>query len=124
MLKHLIIHSNQLTQLPAKIHRLKHLKFSLSRKQLDSLGEQIPHLKDLSKIELSGNALRYIPVELKNCIWITKADLSNNKLSHFPNVLCALFDLKPLNLTGNCISEIIPGISDIKELEQLELKKK
>uniref|UniRef100_A0A8B9NFR9 Leucine-rich repeat-containing protein 57 n=1 Tax=Accipiter nisus TaxID=211598 RepID=A0A8B9NFR9_9AVES len=123
MLKHLIIHSNQLTQLPAKIHRLKHLKeFSVSGKQLDSLGEQISHLKDLSKIELSGNALRYIPVEFKNCIRKTKADLSN-KLSQFPNALCALFDLKPLNLSGNSISEIIPGISDIKDLERLKLKK-
>uniref|UniRef100_A0A8D0FNK8 Leucine-rich repeat and death domain-containing protein 1 n=1 Tax=Strix occidentalis caurina TaxID=311401 RepID=A0A8D0FNK8_STROC len=64
-------------------------------------------------IQLPANIhrLNYIPAELQNLC------------SQFPNALCALFDLKPLNLSGNSISEIIPGISDIKDLGHLELNK-
>uniref|UniRef100_A0A8C0FMJ3 Uncharacterized protein n=1 Tax=Bubo bubo TaxID=30461 RepID=A0A8C0FMJ3_BUBBB len=92
----------------------------------------LPHLVELKhmlefdsglpKDIKDNNNLIFLPVQI---FWLTKFWFLNlaKIYSKFPNALCALFDLKPLNLSANSISEIIPGISDIKDLGHLEIKK-
>ncbi|KAM9233001.1 LOW QUALITY PROTEIN: uncharacterized protein RG961_004377 [Leptosomus discolor] len=98
----------------------------------ESLPRDIPEFKKLQEFSISNNKLIFLPMQLFHLtkLKVLRADdnkleflSNNNKLSQFPNALCALFDLKPLNLSDKSISEIIPGISDIKDLEHLELNK-
>mmetsp|Transcript_25179 Transcript_25179/g.35480 ORF Transcript_25179/g.35480 Transcript_25179/m.35480 type:complete len:301 (-) Transcript_25179:46-948(-) len=92
--------SNIVPELPPSLKQLK-----LDRNHLSSIPRQVVSVKlrKLEKIDLSGNNLAAIPVEISNLIALTELNLDNNAIVSLPDSIGALKKLKVLSLKNNNI---------------------
>ncbi|KAL8739370.1 MAG: hypothetical protein Q9190_007832 [Brigantiaea leucoxantha] len=131
-LESLDLHGNRLTSLPLGVQHLSHLtilnlsKNSLSEPALlieiasqmsllrelyvagNNLAGPLPPfdgLQNLEVLDVHSNAITSLPDEISTCPKLRCLDASNNKMKSLPTLLM-LPQLKTLNLSSNCISEI------------------
>ncbi|XP_026754962.2 leucine-rich repeat-containing protein 47-like [Galleria mellonella] len=106
-LQSLLLFGNKLEVFNENITSLTKLKvLDLSRNQIKSVPDSLNNMKELTSINFSFNAIENIPKigDLPNLISV---DVSNNKLSAFPDVENAnLPHLADLNLKGNAIEDL------------------
>ena len=94
---------NKITELPA-VNSLTNLHvFNVSNNQLSSLPEGIfdAELVHLSQILASDNEITELSGDVENLSHLVTLDLSNNKLTELPAVLCVCPKLKEINFKGN-----------------------
>lgn len=73
---------HQLRSIPPELEGLQHLQeLDLSDNQLESLAG-MPHLRNLTALDLSWNRLRRVPVELMTQDGLRRLDLSNNQFEN------------------------------------------
>jgi len=89
-----------LPELPPSLKQLK-----LDRNHLSSIPRQLVSVKlrKLEKMDLSGNNLAAIPVEISNLIALTELNLDNNSVVSLPDSIGSLTKLKVLSLKNNHI---------------------
>ena len=120
----LVLHSNQLTSLPNEISLLSKLKFlDVSRNQLTALPESVSQLTTLQSLNAELNQLTSVP-DFSNLKSLLMIKLSGNKLTEFPNSLCAdgsLQHLSEIHANNNQITDIPSTISKLQALKLLDL---
>ena len=75
----------------------------------------------LQLLELSGNQLEAVPMNLRYLTHLKEIDLSGNRFSEFPPVLLVLPVLQSLNLENNTIDKVPDNIDDMKALNKIDL---
>lgn len=80
-------------------------------------------LKHISSINLRGNKLTELPVEVAYLDKLTELDLSGNGLREFPDQIGGLVQLETLILIDNNIKKIPPTIGGLQQLRSLFLGK-
>ncbi|XP_053617390.1 leucine-rich repeat-containing protein 47-like [Plodia interpunctella] len=119
-LQSLLLFGNKIEVFNENITYLSKLKvLDLSRNQLKSIPESINNMKDLSSINFSSNLIDSFPKlgDLPNLISV---DVSNNKLTRFPDVdeanLPHLTDFKvkgnAIESLPNCVSRSLPSLKN------------
>lgn len=82
-----------------------------SRPIFDSLLPQVGECSDLAILDLRGNALTSLPLELARCSSLEFLHIGNNKVAEFGVDLCqALVNLRELYLYRNKISVMPPEV--------------
>lgn len=96
---------------------------------LDLSGQDIPNLSlnlfkydFLTKLYLNGNKLSKIPIEIKNLQHLKILDLSNNELTSLPYQLGLLYNLKYLYLFDNNLSTLPYEFGNLFELHFLGIE--
>ena len=116
-LKKLILHDNQLRELPHSICELSNLTIlHVSYNQLSILPSNIKHLKNLWGLHLSNNQLTTLSdeiFEMKELVWL---DVSNNKLKVLSSRIKHLSKLQVLHLSDNQLTTLPDEIGELKEL--------
>jgi Leucine-rich repeat (LRR) protein len=78
------------------------VRLDLSNNNLTSAPQsQIGQLKNLTYLDLSGNALTGLPAELGQLTKLVTLDVSNNRLTGLPNELGNLTQLRVFDISGN-----------------------
>lgn len=142
-IQHLSLSANQFKDFP-NIYTLRKLqKLKLKENQLSCLPQEIRLLTSLSELSLDFNKFTEFPSVISNLthlkrLWMDKNQISNiqelrminlqdfslkeNSLSQFGSIVNWEL-LQALFLDGNNISEIPPGIGNLKQLKKLQLDK-
>ncbi|CAH2093425.1 unnamed protein product [Euphydryas editha] len=106
-LQSLLLYGNKITEFNENLTSLPKLKvLDLSRNQITSIPESLNKMKELTSINFSSNQIEQMPKfgDLPNLITV---DISNNKLSSFPDTENAnLPHLTDLKLKSNQIESI------------------
>ena len=162
--KDLDLSENELTALPAKIGKLTQLETSILGKvkewrwlggrflpilvtnKLTALPPELSELKNLRKIDLSGNPLTVIPnallqlqsLEFLSVVGIglseipeavgqlanlTTLDLRSNQITEIPEVVGQLANLTTLYLSSNKIKNIPNCLETLPKLKKLDLRR-
>jgi hypothetical protein len=79
-----------------------------------------PTLK-IKTLNLVGNSMQFIPVELCQLINLKSLVLSNNKLKNIPDEISNLCNLEELYISSNIIEELNPNLGNLTRLRELGL---
>ncbi|WP_310426854.1 SUMF1/EgtB/PvdO family nonheme iron enzyme [Chamaesiphon sp. VAR_48_metabat_135_sub] len=115
--------SQNLTQLPAEIGKLKHLNdLKLSNNQIVEISIAIGELKNLTSLNLSNNQIIEIPVAICESKNLTEINLSDNQITEIPATIGKLENLTRISLYKNVITEIPDSIGKLRNLKELNLR--
>jgi Leucine-rich repeat (LRR) protein len=110
-LKQLNICCNNITNIPnlSGFDRLQTLDISYNRLSHASV-QALENLPSLTELDLSGNNLRSLPVEMYRLFTVEKLMLENNKIAENEvfTILCSMPRLRELSLAYNFLSKISP----------------
>lgn len=96
---------------------------NLSYLELNTYPEGIHVLASkLEYLDLSNNAITFIPPSFSQLVNLTKLNLSNLNLSIIPNSLLGLHKLQYVDLSNNRITIIPPQIENLQLLHTLKLR--
>ncbi|HEY9659148.1 MAG TPA: COR domain-containing protein, partial [Allocoleopsis sp.] len=93
----------------------------LSGQELVSLPMQMGQLTQLTALNLSNNQLAEFPVTIEQLTQLTTLDLSNNQLSELPIAVEQLTRLTTLDLSSNQLAEFPVAIEQLTQLTTLDL---
>ncbi len=93
----------------------------LSGEKLSSLPIEIGKLIHLEKLILKNNRLSCLPIECMQLNELESIDLSKNNFTKFPLILSSVKNLKRVILNRNQLYEIPDSIKHFKNLEYLDL---
>lgn len=123
-----------LTSIPKEVFQLTFLKTLIlgksynekevakHRNYIVEIAPQIKQLSNLRTLDLSGNALATLPIELEDLNHLNTLVLHQNQLRKIPTVVYKLhFNLKELDLSRNRLQSIPRQIEQLKNLEHLNL---
>jgi hypothetical protein len=102
-------------------------RINMPRNKLRLLvGPECPNLScaqfhSLLEINLSGNELQQLPVEMGRCKSLTTLSLSHNRLAELPASLLTLGNLRTLDLASNNLSSLPYRFGDLKCIRSLNL---
>jgi Leucine-rich repeat (LRR) protein len=115
----------QITELPEGIGLMTWLEdLNLQFNKIQKLPQGLFQLKELKRLNLYGNKLTELPDSFSGLSKLTHLNLSNIELSSIPKSIFGLSELESLNLGSNRnISELSPLISELKNLEELDLNR-
>ena len=127
-LRELGLGGNRLERLPARLfRRLDNLwGLNLSRMSLRRAPQSALDALDLEKLDMSGNLLSTLPVDLfDGQVGLRSLNLSGNVLSELPTgVFDRLGDLDELDLSGNSLTTLPAGLfADLANLSELSLER-
>ena len=105
------------------------LKFETSKKKLLDLSllnlKEIPHhifdQKDILELDLSGNYIDELPVELLQLKQLKKIRLYDCNFTQFPAILLKMLTLEEIDLSVNTINDLPSEISKLTNLKKLFL---
>lgn len=101
------------------------LKYNLDFKQLDEILKKIPKdhmLEKVVKISVGENNLTDLKENVLNLPNLQIVDLSYNKFSKFPKILCSIQHLTELDFSGNFF-ENLKSFPEMKNLSSLRIGK-
>lgn len=81
----------------------------------------LPNAPNLEKLELPYNSLKQLPVNFEKFKKLTRLDLSGNRFTAIPELICELPFLEQLDLTDNLIETIPFAITKLVSLTSLWL---
>lgn len=118
----LVLHSNQLLNIPVTVKNLTKLKIlDCSCNELTLVPDEITLLTQLTTLNLNSNSLSKLPC-LKANVKLNTLDLSNNKFDVFPDVCYNdLSHLAEVKISKNSIREIPDAISALPSLKHLDV---
>jgi small GTP-binding protein len=96
-------------------------ELNLGGEGLMTLPLELFQLANLTRLNLSGNQLPTLPPEISQLKNLQRLHLSGNQFASLPSELFRLKNLTGLNLSGNQLSALPPEISQLKNLQQLLL---
>ena len=109
-------------QLPETVGSLKKLEsLNLEQNGLMSLPDSCVNLKSLKTVNLSQNKLQTFPLFLCQLTHLDFANLSSNAIPELPQGIEALNAVE-LNLNGNSISVLPPGLAKCRRLKVLRVQ--
>ncbi|KAJ3446246.1 hypothetical protein M0812_08783 [Anaeramoeba flamelloides] len=121
-LEKLILHHNNLKELPVSIGKLTNLKLLFLRSNLlTRLPNEIGSCASLQTLSLAQNQLFQLPDELGNLVSLRKLLLEDNNLKELPNSLNKLEKLEILNLSLNNFHTFPKAVCQITQLRSLQL---
>jgi internalin A len=82
---------------------------------------EITELKNLTRLELSGNQLTQLPLEITELKNLTELYLLRSKLTQLPLEIGELKNLTTLNLSENRLTQLPPEFGELKKLTELVL---
>ena len=80
------------------------------------------NLNRLEILNLGGNRLSFLPVDLGHMSELRSLNLADNSLESLPSSLVALQRLESLSLHGNKLSTLPPQIVELRNLVELSLR--
>jgi internalin A len=112
-----------LTKIPAAVFYLKELtELNLNGNALTSVPDEISRLWRLESLDLSFNSLSAVPDKLHQLLPnLRRLDLSRNPLSSLPDSFSLLQNLHYLDLTDTGLTEIPEAIFQLRDLRELDL---
>ena len=111
-----------LTELPAEIGQLSHLKvLKLDDNALTRLPPEIGQLTTLTKLHLTYNQLSTLPPEIGRLSNLIELDVGNNRLESLPGQIGQLSSLEWLLLNKNQLTHLPPEVGRLANLRQLVL---
>lgn len=120
-LKKLYLEVNKFTKIPSSVFKMKNLEFlSMRRNKLDGLDDHIANLGHLSNLILSENNLKDLSSAILK-LNLKKLNLSNNCLSELPEWFTKLDSLEELVISWNNFSHFPEVIFDMKKLKKLDI---
>ena len=96
-------------------------RLDLSGNQLTALPLELFQFTSLIELNLSGNQLTILPPDLAQLTSLIKLDLSGNLLTTLPPGISFLKNLTTLNLSGNLFSALPQEICKLRKLAALDL---
>jgi len=96
-------------------------ELNLRGEDLKELPLEIGQLTNLTDLNLSGNQLTELPPELFHLTKLTRLNLSQNDLTELPQEICKLINLTALYLGGNQLTKLPPEICQLTGLTRLSL---
>lgn len=122
-LRNLFLGYNQLTDLQEGISNLKHLRIlDLKDNKLERIPDGIGSLSKLKILHLSRNKITTVPDSLKNLSCLQELVLADNKIKSFSDTFFEfLFKVEELNLAGNQLTHLPESIGNLSQLKQLNL---
>ncbi|XP_067931785.1 leucine-rich repeat-containing protein 47-like [Watersipora subatra] len=119
----LMLHENQLTDLPESIGKLVHLKYlDVSRNKLTSVTPSVNNLAALLTLNLAQNDITTLP-QMSGMVNLHDLFVTGNKLSCLPDDLCGLQHLATVQADHNQISSLPSDIGKMHMLKALHLAK-
>lgn len=135
----------QLSILPKKLDKLKHLKYlhldgnkitafteiknlrflktlSIVNNSITSLNG-VKSLNALEELDVTNNSITSLPEELRNLKNLKRLNLSKNPLKQLPDWICELTTLQELNLEQTQLETLPKNIDQLKNLKKIYLKK-
>ena len=122
-LSQLYLSNNELKELPKEIGKLSSLTFlDLTHNKLESLAG-LDNLSRLFTLDLSYNAISFLPETFSTLVNLRSLVLSNNLFFKFPEVILTLTNLLSLDLSNNpAMTDYIPfNFSNLDDLTDLKL---
>ncbi|XP_017062006.1 leucine-rich repeat-containing protein 40 [Drosophila ficusphila] len=118
---------NLLKEVPKDLHCLSEVltHLILTKNQICFLPTNISQFSKLSVLNLSGNLLSDLPMELGGLHLLQELDISHNRFHHLPPCIHELEGLRTLLAHDNQIKAIDAseaGLGGLRELENLDLK--
>ena len=91
--------------------------------KIDELPENLGNLKGLKELDVSGTAIKDLPLAVQHVTSLIKLNLRDCKnLSSLPNAYCSLMSLEILTLSGcSKIDELPENLGNLKSLEELDV---
>ena len=91
--------------------------------KIDELPEKLGNLKGLEELDVSGTAIKDLPLAMQHVTGLIKLDLRDCKnLSSLPNAYCSSMSLKILTLSGcSKIDELPENLGNLEGLEELDV---
>lgn len=109
-------------EIPESIGDLRNLKkLNLSNNKIKYLPNSLNSLRNLEELILNSNKFKIISNEFSNLQNLKRLELNYNKLKSIPNFVFELKNLKILDLSHNKISEIPNSIGKLTKLSTIDL---
>ncbi len=117
----LLANGNRFLEIPSEIRKLQTLEYlSMADNRLRKFHQLISNFK-LETIDLEGNMIDQIPINISNLVFLKSLNLTRNRLSILPAYLFKLSLLKDLRLAHNRIAILPTAIGELDSLETLDL---
>lgn len=105
----------------AKMQNSKEKKLDLSYMDLREIPKEVWSLADITSLDISGNYLTDIPIEIINLKCLKKINIENCEFSVFPSVLFQLTGLEEIAAGQNQLSDLPDNILALQSLKKLTL---
>jgi len=113
---------NQFTKLPPSIQNLKNLKVvQLKYAKIDSLPQEIKHLKKIRYLDLYHNRLKYMPPEIGELHDLKELYLKSNQLEALPPEIGQLKKLIALSVSNNKLRDLPSELGQLEQLTKIYL---
>lgn len=112
-----------LTEFPEEVFANKDLKIlRLYGNNIDSIPDRISELKNLEKLFVGKNDLKYVPASIGELKKLKILSLQYNKIDSLPEEIGNLVALEQLILNQNELEKLPSNLGELKNLEVLQVK--